>query len=486
MSTTCQEPSVTKRDEIFISYNRGDKEWVNGYLEPLLTAANIPYVIDEKDFPIGAPLEESIRKLIQECRYTLMVMTPEWVRGKWTNYESELAVQGKPRIDSSRLLPLKLKDCDVPPHIVRNVYLDISRARTRDDDITKLLSDLGVSEEKIKEALAIVSKKPLYFLIELLTEDEASSSMAEVKRMLDQIRQSNDVLTTTKGLHDRLQDLQFPVKQLMGVFGETSRPTDTLDWKRVRDATSLVSEKLESMIQFGERHANLVDVTFLAPFHKLNDDVEAGIKSHDVRACGISIRGIERQTYVSLSRVNDRVLQHVRNRRLRDLVEQLEAIYDLVGDIEFDHDVNELLDQFKETIAELVELEKKIQEEADDHGTMQAADDYMHICDPSDDPPFNDIHCYWPRFQEFVAALKLTHRYGELIQRCQQLSDRLNDAKTVRGEGFEETIKWDFGDFISEMRKSFNKLDIDLLADCGELKPRSDKLNDIFKRMQAK
>lgn len=485
MSTTCQEPSVTKCDDVFISYNRGDKEWVTCYLLPLLTAANITCVIDERDFPIGIPLDEIIRKLIQECRYTLMVMTPEWVRGKWTNYESELA-KDKPNIDSSRILPLKLKDCDVPPNIFGSVYLDISRARTRDDDITKLLRDLGVPEVKIKEALAIVAKKPQYFLVELLTEPVACICMAEVQSKLDEIRHSNDSLTTVKGLHDRLQDLQFPVKQSIELLGDSNPPNDTLNWKRVRDAKSLLREKLESMLQFAERNASLVDITFLATFPKLSEDVEADFSSRNARGCSLSIRRIERQISLSLPRVNDRVLQHVRNRRLRDLVEQLNAIYELVGDIEFDSDVNELLDQFKETIAELVELEKKIQEEADDHGTLQNAEDYMHVCEPSTDPSFDDIQRYWAKFGEFVAALKLTERYGELRQRCQRMSDQLRDNKTVRGEGFEDTVKWDFSDFVFEMRRSFNKLDIDLLADCGDLKPRSDKLNDIFKRMQAK
>lgn len=118
-----------------------------------------------------------------------------------------------------------------------------------------------------------------------------------------------------------------------------------------------------------------------------------------------------------------------------------------------------------------MELEKLIQEEVDDHGTLQNAEANFHLCDPDDEPTFKDIFEYWNLVNEFVSKLKLTARYGNLLQLSADLTKQINDAEIVRDDCFEESVKWTYSDFVLEMKKSFNKLDIDLLADCETQAP---------------
>lgn len=105
-----------------------------------------------------------------------------------------MAVGEKPGTASVRILPLKLKECDVPPKIVTSLYLDISRARTRDQEIVKLLRDLVFQKIASKLCVDKVVKKPWWFLVELLTEPSALDQLAGAEDKLDQLRQSNEIL----------------------------------------------------------------------------------------------------------------------------------------------------------------------------------------------------------------------------------------------------------------------------------------------------
>ena len=469
------------RRDIFISYSKPDKPWVDHYLIRLLEAADVPYVIDDQDFAIGAPLEESIRNLIKECRYTLLVMTPDWVKGKWTHYESELAVQRRLESEGVSVLPLKLKACDVPPEIAKSLFLDLCKARTRDKEIVKLLRQLGVPEEGIANAQISISKKTLWFLIELLTEPEAQEKVSRLNEMFLEVQESNQVLQANKSLHDRLQEMEYPLQQLNSALADAT--PEKFEWGRVvREATTVLCQMLEGLTNFSETvPKNLVEVGWVRPMKPISDSIFSALKSRDIGRLRSYANWLSRQLDGLLPNINGRIVQRLKKQKLSEV---FCAIYHLVDDIEFDEDAGGLVDRFKSKIQELTELETVIELKVLDHETLQLADSSLLLCNPGNDPTLFDIATHWNHVEDFVKTLKLNERYAKLLECSQQLTDQLNNI-TVRDDSFAESVKWTFGDFCNEMKKAFNKLDIDLLADCGKLKPCSDELLGLIRRMQS-
>lgn len=485
MSTTTEEPNANPSKDIFISYSRRDKGWVDAYLTRLLKAAQVKFAIDENDFQIGVPLDESIRKLIQDCRYTLLVMTPDWVQGKWTHYESALAVQKLTASNGAGILAVKLKDCEVPPAIAPYLYLDLRQPRTRDKEIVRLLRQLGVPDRNIAAALLSIAKKNMAYLIELLEEARARRELARLEEAFTEIRQSNEMLEINKKLHDCLQDTELPLQQLAGLLADEEGSDKKSDWSMQSTkwgAISALCEKLEYLVSRAEATPReLADVNFIEPLKGVADDIFAAFQSRDTGRLTEYVDFVSRLIHRSLPLVNDRIVQEVKGRQLGDTVV---GIYTMVQDIEFEEDVSLLLDRFKAKIDELVALDADIQMKVRDHSELQSAEGRLLLCNPFGNPTYSQIAHNWPRVAGYIDNLKVAGRYDRLRAYSQRLSEQLASV-AVRDDAFAQSVQEAFAMFCYEMKKAFNKLDIDLLADCGKLKPRSDELHQLLRRMQG-
>ena len=79
-----------KRDA-FICYNSEDSSWVCQDLLHRLEACQISTVIHHRDFLPGSVLEETIRESIDMSRYTVLVLSPDFLSSNWCLLEMHLA-----------------------------------------------------------------------------------------------------------------------------------------------------------------------------------------------------------------------------------------------------------------------------------------------------------------------------------------------------------------------------------------------------------
>ena len=79
-----------KRDA-FICYNSEDSSWVCRDLLQQLEACQISTVIHHRDFLPGSVLEETIRDSIDMSRYTVLVLSPDFLSSNWCLLEMHLA-----------------------------------------------------------------------------------------------------------------------------------------------------------------------------------------------------------------------------------------------------------------------------------------------------------------------------------------------------------------------------------------------------------
>ncbi len=485
VATISTDQTSQLSDSVFISYSRQDKSFVNDYLIRLLKAASVSFTIDDQDFEVGVPLEESIRKSVNECRYVLLVMTPEWVRGKWTHYEAELAL--KTANDDTRLrLAAESQGFTVPGEISPRLFLDLCEARNRDQEVIKLLRDLKVPEDKIDQAIQSVARKPSWFLIELLAEPEAHQVMSTINSLLAEIQHSNEILNINKQLHDDMQDLQMLKRLGSRTFNQSNFGEDAQAWDYLRPEIAGLCKKLQHLVaNLAAIDPELVDVKRIhRSFEGLAEELKRSHRSCDARKLRDNMNRLSVFIDRFLPQANSQIVAQVKQRRVTDLVEKLGRIYELVADIEFDEAASGLLEQFRRNIEGLVELEETIQQRVDDHETLQDAEVELNLCSPEDEPSIDDIQRNWPRVEHLIDDLKLTQRYDELLKYAGELKQLFGNTEHVRNDEFERTVKRTFEYFVEEMSESFNRLDKDLLTDCGKLKPQSDELKNLLDRMQ--
>jgi len=113
---------------VFISYSHHDKDFVQGWLLYQLRASNISFLIDAFDFRPGAAVAAEIERALITCRKILLVLSPDYMKSEWTTFESLLAFSLDPGAQGQRVIPLLLRQCDLPPRLQYLLYLDFRQS----------------------------------------------------------------------------------------------------------------------------------------------------------------------------------------------------------------------------------------------------------------------------------------------------------------------------------------------------------------------
>ena len=80
------------RYDLFVAYNRHDKNWVDETLQPKLeTEHGIRLCLHERDFELGGEISEQIIDCIESSQKTLLILSPNFVRSTWCKFEMRMA-----------------------------------------------------------------------------------------------------------------------------------------------------------------------------------------------------------------------------------------------------------------------------------------------------------------------------------------------------------------------------------------------------------
>jgi len=108
--------------DVFISYSTQNKVWVRGELLTRLEGAGLKCCIDYRDFRPGAPAIAELKRAATTSRKTLLVLTPDYLQSKWTEFERYLLQTRDPLNKDLRLIPLLKEPCDLPEDIAYLTY----------------------------------------------------------------------------------------------------------------------------------------------------------------------------------------------------------------------------------------------------------------------------------------------------------------------------------------------------------------------------
>jgi TIR domain-containing protein len=128
--------------DVFISYSHADAGWVRGELVPRLEQAGVRVCIDYRDFSIGMPSADNMARAADNSRYALIVLTPAWIQGEWTQHEGLLLLGSDPAGRLGKVLPLLLVPCEPPPHIKILSYTDFTHPAQRELEFARLIRQI--------------------------------------------------------------------------------------------------------------------------------------------------------------------------------------------------------------------------------------------------------------------------------------------------------------------------------------------------------
>ena len=140
--------------DVFVSYRwvNPDQEWVRTELVPQLRVAGLRVLLDvaEDGFVAGRDAICEMTRAGRECQRTLSVWTPDYFaddRAVW--FESLQARRRDPQGRHSALVPLLLRDTEIPGEFKGLVPIDWTDPARRATEWARLLAVLGASQRDV-------------------------------------------------------------------------------------------------------------------------------------------------------------------------------------------------------------------------------------------------------------------------------------------------------------------------------------------------
>ena len=109
------DPVVYERDA-FICYNSNDREWVLTELLPRLKENNISSIIHDIDFLPGANVINMIGESMERSRFTVLVLSPDFLSSKWCLFELDSARTHAISLGRDVIVPIILREFPTAPN----------------------------------------------------------------------------------------------------------------------------------------------------------------------------------------------------------------------------------------------------------------------------------------------------------------------------------------------------------------------------------
>ncbi len=116
--------------DLFLSHNAADKPWAEklaSAIEADKDGRPLRVFFDEWDMPAGSDIPKEIEAALQASRHIGLVLSPDSLSSRWVSLERSAAVARDPDARGRTLIPLLLRDCDVPVTLSRLKHIDFRK-----------------------------------------------------------------------------------------------------------------------------------------------------------------------------------------------------------------------------------------------------------------------------------------------------------------------------------------------------------------------
>ena len=136
--------------DVFISYSSKNRPWVKELLRKL-EEQKIQVCIDYRDFIPGIPSIKNIEQAVINSYKTLLILTPDYLESRWTEFENILLQTLDPVNQELRLLPLLKQKCELPLRLKALTYLNFTNPEDATLAWQRLLNTLGLTNNDFFE-----------------------------------------------------------------------------------------------------------------------------------------------------------------------------------------------------------------------------------------------------------------------------------------------------------------------------------------------
>lgn len=137
---------------IFLSHNHKDKPFVRR-LAADLTAEGVKVWLDEAEIRVGDSLVRKISSGIYEMDYLGVVLSPDSVRSTWVQEELEQALHIQISEAYVKVLPILLRDCEMPGFLLDKVYADFRDDNNYQEALDKLLASIRKQYANLQQSI---------------------------------------------------------------------------------------------------------------------------------------------------------------------------------------------------------------------------------------------------------------------------------------------------------------------------------------------
>jgi TIR domain len=134
----------TNQYDVFISYRQRepDMSWVRKKLAPALSARKIRVFIDYRCFRLGAPVLKEMERGVIQSRYTLAVLSPEYLGSNFTEVENLMADHLGLVESRRRMLAVMFRECDPGIRMSFRLWLDMTDEAEFDNNVERLVDEI--------------------------------------------------------------------------------------------------------------------------------------------------------------------------------------------------------------------------------------------------------------------------------------------------------------------------------------------------------
>ncbi|HEX8651808.1 MAG TPA: TIR domain-containing protein [Pyrinomonadaceae bacterium] len=245
---------ITYKYDVFISYRwiTPDQEWVREELYPALIEAGLKACLDVEDFIPGRDLILEMERAGSESRHVVCVISPEYFEeGRMVEFESLMARRRDPGGRHSFLIPLVLRETELPEHIRGLVPISWIHQKDHAREWRKLLIVLG--------AMKLETPPPGIYRLGSIGESSDLNPQAGVQstRLSSLTQESISTSESTKFL-EALMSIHQVLDMLLKLAGlklqDEGKTINVSDaWKRLFEShTDKLAKQFENTLQKAE------------------------------------------------------------------------------------------------------------------------------------------------------------------------------------------------------------------------------------------
>jgi hypothetical protein len=134
--------------DAFISYRHQEpvRTWVRKMLVPALKTAGVRVFIDYQNFRLGEPILKEMARGVEQCRYTLAVLSPDYLESGFAELEPIMAEHLGLEMKERRLILALREPCRPRIDLRARLWLDMSSDGEFAENVARLAAELLESE----------------------------------------------------------------------------------------------------------------------------------------------------------------------------------------------------------------------------------------------------------------------------------------------------------------------------------------------------